>query len=156
MRNSTKLQIGILTAIAALLLIIVPVTGVFNNREGDRKAQQATSTYNLSNPNFFDSFNGLYMYSSVTFIDPPSFTYKIHVRIEPKGNFVSSDGLDRLLKPVTLFVNGKPSVLLAGQPVAPQDITLTFADGDPNKYPFEFYSDVLQFYAQTDLNSTNP
>ena len=62
----------------------------------------------------------------VTFMDPNSFSYNIHMKVVPFGVYVSDDGLQRLARPVQLFINGKLFPLTVGQPISTLDSTITF------------------------------
>jgi hypothetical protein len=147
-RKSTQLQFLVLGIILLVLVIIVPITGILNNNEGEKKAVGTTS-YDPSS-NFLQTFSGLYLVTGTTFIDPNSFSYKFHVSIVPLGSYATNDSL--LSEPVVLFINGRANLLPAGQPISPQDLTITFTSGDSNKFPFEQYFDVFNTIARSNIS----
>lgn len=153
MRKSSQLQIWLLTGIVALLLIIVPITGFLNNLSGEKKANSGSSTYDVGDAAFVSQFSGLFVWAYVTFIDVSTFSYRLHLVLEPSGAFIDNE---RLSRTVSLFVNGRPTLLPANQPASTQDFTVTFAEGDMNKYPFDYYADALHVFAQTNVTSGSP
>jgi hypothetical protein len=70
------------------------------------------------------------------------------VNIQPEGIYKSNDGLYRLTKSIQLFVNGKPTILSAGQPASPLDLNFIFSFGDPNKvnvFPLNCFFSIKRF-----------
>lgn len=154
LRKSSKLQIGLMSVIFVSLMIVVPITGYFHDLGGSSQFKSGSATYNQTNRTFTANFDGLFLKTVATFIDPTTYAFKIHIEVEPSGSFKTSDDLERLAEPIRLFVNGRPTIFPAGQPTSPQDLSLTFSTGDPNRYPFESFGDSVRIHAQRDVSST--
>ena len=125
LRKPLQHEIEILAAILALFFIIVPIVGVFNAREGEKKAADGTTNYET-----LDGFNGLLAIGYVPFVDPNNYNYRVNLRFLPLGNYSQEGGRGQLAVPVQIKVNGrKLEPNDQGDFIPPQDFTFTFSDG---------------------------
>lgn len=151
MRRSVLREIMFNIVVIAVLLIVVPITGLLNEQEGERKEESVEN--NFMN---FSTFNGIFIQANVPHIDPGSYTYRLNFKIEPFGTIKDPEtSIDQVSESLEIYVNGKPTFVPKGAPFPSVDVTLTFTEGNANKYPFERYRDSTTIFALFSNNSTN-
>ena len=118
-------EIEVLAVFLALFIIIVPLVGVFNAKEGERKASNVIFNY----PATLNGFNGIAVVGNVPFVEPNNYNYRVNLRFTPYGNYSEGD-LGKISVPIMVKINGRKSdVVEAGDVIPPQDLTFTFTSG---------------------------
>eukprot|EP00842_Homolaphlyctis_polyrhiza_P005415 jgi/Hompol1/5875/HPOL_000174-RA len=145
-------QVIIIGCILAVLLVIVPLATVLNNKEGDRKANVLETTHNVP---VTAKFNGLLLFGNITAVDPFGLSFKIHFQADPFGSYVLSDSTNttlytRLSTSVRLAIAGKETVFKQGSLIASFDSVIPIDDGLANLYPFDAYTTVFDIAAFVD------
>jgi hypothetical protein len=148
----TRKTILILLSITALLCIVVPIIGIFNAREGQKKREEGAINYDLNNAAEIAQFSGLEVYAGPAFVDANNFAYKLTAIFAPSGSYESAN--NRLSRTLQIYVDGRLVVAQAGQPISEQTYTLTFSDGDNDRYPFDVYTHEVEMYAIEFANAT--
>jgi hypothetical protein len=151
MRRSVLREILFNVVVISLLLIVVPITGVLNEEEGTKKEESVEN--NFMN---FSTFDGIFIMANVPHIDPGSYTYRLNFNIQPFGSILyPNTSIGQVSESLEIYVNGKPTFVPKGAPFPSLDVTLTFTEGNANKYPFESYRDSTTVFALFTGNGTN-
>ncbi|KAI8926394.1 hypothetical protein BC831DRAFT_425789 [Entophlyctis helioformis] len=161
-------QFVTLAVVAVLLIVLVPIFTVMNNKEGESKSLKYSSTATdpyaviaagLTGANVPEAkFDGILMLATVTAVDALAQNYKVHFDVAPHGTFATpikdTDPIQRLAVPVSLTIASIVKTFPANQLMQPFDQTISFADGTINKYPFDKYSSVFEISSTVIGNST--
>lgn len=128
LRKRLRHEIELLAIIVLLLVIIVPIVGVYNAKEGDRKGSSVIQNYGDTSIQS-DNFNGVFIEGYVSFIDPNNYNYRLNLRFYPSGNY-SQDLKGQTSVPMMFKINGiRSEVTDAFDVIPPQDFLFTFSEG---------------------------
>ncbi|KAJ3414126.1 hypothetical protein HDV05_007070 [Chytridiales sp. JEL 0842] len=176
---SKRIRLLILSASFLVFIAIVIVIGVINAKDGDIKLQTSfVSTIPNSNgalSNFpvsqfplaegpqatlCDTRDFIQMFANVSSVDTNQGRFTLHVLFFPCGKFALRDPQMQarfmLRNPTTLLFNNIPITFPSNLPMPSQDISLKFASGDPNSYPFERYITNSFLVTGTFIDTTVP
>lgn len=129
LRKPLQHEIEVLAAIIALFIIIVPIVGVFNAQEGDRKVSSVINNYGDTSISAND-FDGIIVEGYVSFVDPSNYNYRLNLRFFPAGNYSQGGIRSQTAVPIMFKINGiKSDVTEAFDVIPPKDFLFTFSDG---------------------------
>ena len=130
LRRPLKYEIEVVAVILGLLILIVPIAGVYNAREGEQKAGSFIRNYGEISDSFFDKFDGIGIFGSVPFVDPPNYNYRLNLKFIPYGVYRNSQQKNAISVPMQIIINGrKLEVVGEGEVIPAQDQTFTFTSG---------------------------
>jgi hypothetical protein len=128
LRKSIQKEIIVLTIIIALFIIIVPLVGVYNAQEGDRKAASVINNY-VGGTTIPANFNGVIVSGYVSFVDTENYQYRLHLRFSPSGSY-SGEVRNQATAQMMFKINGINSQLTEANDVIPVgDYLFPFSEG---------------------------
>ncbi|KAI8912790.1 hypothetical protein EDD86DRAFT_117516 [Gorgonomyces haynaldii] len=157
LRNLRK-SIRMLAIIFVLVLIVVPVSTVFNYKEGKSRSGKGVTSKAADT---FDekTFSGLLVEAYINAYDDKAFQTKIKFTMSPYGSLRSVDrGFIVASRNFTVdFVGTKTVKFNASQPVSDQELSVSWLESDLNAYPADKIFTVIYVNAYiTDGNTKIP
>ncbi|KAI8912792.1 hypothetical protein EDD86DRAFT_117507 [Gorgonomyces haynaldii] len=145
--SQLKKSLVFVIAITIICAILVPVSVVFNIKDGEKKG--STGYQNDIAANVTDDFDGLQIALSYVAVDQNAFTNKIKFGLLPSGKFSKVvGGFYVPSQDITLDFDGKSIVFPANQRIGLQDGAAPWLEFNINNYPFDTAS------SETDIRAT--